>query len=177
MSIPVASIRSAIYTWIKDELIDTAIGAEKIIWVDQDAPRPSRPYAAMEIIAGPVQVGHDELREGSQDGSYNVTGNRRLTVTVTLFGNESMALISRLHSSLEKPRVRDGLRSRGGLALIQQEDVQKISLKLETRIESRHQFDVIFSCVSAVEDNIGFIKDVLVTNEVSDPDSEFEVET
>lgn len=166
MSIDLVRIRSGLYNWLKEELRDTAIGPDKIVWFNQDAPRPSRPYVALDLTSGPSQVGHDELRNVS-DGVLDVTGNRRITVTVAVYGEDSDLYAMRLHSSLEKPTVQAALYGYG-LSLNRQEDVQDVTTRLETRYETRYQFDAIFNCVSSVRDEVGHIEEVQITDEIND---------
>lgn len=176
MSIPVAAIKKALYNWLKEELKDTAVGPEKIVWLDQDAPRPSRPYVGMRVLAGPVQVGDDEEREVSP-GIVNVTGNRTLTFTVSVYGSDSYEIACKLHSSTSKKTVQGALYSTGGLSVVERQDVQNVTTKLDTKNESRFEFDTVFGCVSSVHDEVGVIEDVEVTNEIPDPDSTQVIET
>lgn len=170
MSIPVAPIRSALYNWIKEELKDTAVGPEKIIWLDQDAPRPTRPFVGMRILSGPNQVGDDEERSVSE-GVVNVTGNRTITFTASVYGEDSFVIACQLQASLSKRTVLGSLYSKGGLSLVHREDLQNVTTKLDTKNESRFEFDTIFGCVSSVTDEVGVIESVAVTNRIPDPES------
>lgn len=167
MSIPIARIRLGIYNWIKDELKDTAIGPEKVIWANQEGPRPSRPYVLMDLVTGPVQNQRDEKRAVSP-GVVDVTGHRTVTVSVDAFGQESDELSMQLHSSLEKETIQGQLYTYG-ISVVRQESVEEKSLRLETKFEKRYGFDVIFNCVSSVRDEPGFIEKVEVSGNGGDP--------
>lgn len=165
MSINVARIRSGIYNWIKEELSGTEISPDKIVWLNQDAPRPTRPYVGLDPLSGPSQDGHDESREVTP-GFQDVTGNRKMSFTILAYGENSDILMCRLHSSLEKSSTRARL-STYGIALIRQDDVRDITTKLDTRSETRYQFDVMFRVTSSIEDETNFIETVEVEDNIN----------
>lgn len=164
MSIPIGNIKTAIYNWIKNELSNTEVGQGSIVWFDQNAPRPPAPYISMQWIQGPAILHHDEFRQ-TAPGVYDVTGQRTFSVTFTCYGKDADEIIGQLHSSLEKQTVRDAL-SAAGVTMVRQSEILEASSALETKVETRRQFDVQFRAVSVTEDNVGFIESVELENEI-----------
>lgn len=168
--INIKSFKTGIYLWTERALRGTMVTADKIVWTKQDAPRPARPYVSLDFLMGPAMEGSfDELREipgAANEGNFDVTGSRNISITVECYGDDSLEFASILHGSLEKPTVQE-LLSSYGIALIRQEDVRDVTLAMETRMESRHQFDARFRIVSSSVDRVGFIEKVLVTNLVN----------
>ncbi len=162
MSVDLSKIQQCIYTWIATELRDTDITPDKIVWKMQDAPRPSRPYFALDFVSGPNQVGHDELREITP-GKFTVCGERAMTVSIDAYGDQAMALVFRVHSSLAKPTIQS-IFQKYDVGLQRQEDVTDRSIKLETKFETRFGFDVIINVASNTTDEPGFIETVEVTD-------------
>lgn len=164
MSVNVAQLQFGIYSWVKAELTGTVITPDRIIWLHQDAPRPPRPYVGLDLVAGPGRVGHDGLKEVTP-GVYDLVGIREMTVSVAVYGHGADQIAQDLHSSLEKPTVREQL-EKYGLVMIEQLDPQPVPVLVETRWEDRTTFDVRFRACSLTRDNLGYIKDVEVTDQV-----------
>lgn len=156
-----APIRKAIYTWIKTELDVVAI------WEQQSEQRPPRPYVSMKLIVGPVKTGHDDLRQDTS-GSFSVQGLRVLTLSLNVYGQDAMSLMSRLQTSTEKPSVQEELRKEG-IAFIRAEGIQDLTVALDNRFETRAQMDVLFHIKDIESDSaLTTIDDVEVTEQIHD---------
>lgn len=143
-----AVAKDAIYDWL------AAATGLPVVWANQDAPRPPYPYATLNIIAGPVPVGVDELRI-VQDGSntYEVpTGSRRITVSCQAFvsfegvtwdhATDAMARMSAAQMDLARSSVHEQLRAVG----VHVQDVlelRDLTGAIEAGTLSRAAFDII----------------------------------
>lgn len=163
MSVDLPNLKKGVYTWIVRELNGTDVSPDRIFWVEPNAPRPPRPCVGMDIVTGAVQTAHDQRVETSP-GVWEVSGQRRITVSVIVYGEDSDVLANRLHSSLELETTREILRAYG-LGFIRQEDVVDVSQLLDTKFERRNQFDVAFHVVSRRTENVGYVETVEIENE------------
>lgn len=152
-------LKLAIYNWVHKELGLTAI------WEEQSEVRPAKPYVSMKLITGPVKTGTDDLRQDAE-GVFSVQGLRMLTLSVSVYGADSLASLSTLQTSIEKPSVQEVLRS-AGLSFIRADAVQDLTIQRENRFESRHQMDVQFYTAEVeVDDGMTTIDTVELNNEV-----------
>lgn len=156
-----ASIRSALYNVVSTELDVVTI------WADQSEVRPPRPYASMKLIAGPVVIANDEVRQPST-GVFAVAGLRQLTLSVNAFGEGAMEMMSRLQTALSKDSVADTLAAYD-IAVTDVGAVQNLTTLLENRYETRAQMDIRFYVSENENDSVTFIDSVEVTSE---PDSD-----
>lgn len=153
-----SEVRRALISWVQSELeIDC-------IWEDQGAPRPNLPYASAKIISGPRRSGSDEIRRKAGP-VYYVAGMRQITLSVQVYGAEALNKVSQLQTSLEKPSVLGTLRTYG-IAFVRAEAVNDTATALDNRFESRAQMDVILSVVDNDDDDIDYISNVEVVNQV-----------
>lgn len=164
MGLNLDTIRLGIYDWVKSELAGTDVTADKIMWLNQDAPRPARPYVGLNVLVGPGRVGHDALTEVTP-GVYDLVGVREMTCSVNVYGERADAFVDQLMCSLEKPTVQERLAT-FGLAMIEQSDPTDLTALIETRWEARSQFDVRFRVTSKTRDNVGYVQSVELENQV-----------
>lgn len=164
MGLNLDTVRLGIYDWVKSELAGTDVTAEKIMWLNQDAPRPARPYVGLDVLVGPGRVGHDQLTEVTP-GVYDLVGVRELTCSVNIYGEGSDQIADQLLCSLEKPTAQARLATYG-LAMIEQSDPSDLTALIETRWEARTQFDVRFRVTSKTRDNVGYVEKVELENQV-----------
>jgi hypothetical protein len=151
--------KDQIHNWAK------TVSGVTTVWMNQRAPRPAIPYVAIDIIAGPVKVGHDNLRQDIP-GQFYVAGMRSFTLSVNVFGNNANDLAERLVTSLEMPSVQELLRV-SDIAIIDTSDVRVLDLLQETDVEGRAQFDFRFATsINRVDNGAGYIETVEVLNEL-----------
>lgn len=133
-----APFKTAIYNWFKKQSDIT------VIWADQASPRPARPYGSLKVISGPVKLGgQDNLRQDPVTGALLLNGPRQITVSMNVYGEEAMDILSTVRDSLDDPSVIDELDAQG-LSVSEDGSVQNLTEALETHFETRAQMDVIF---------------------------------
>lgn len=136
-------IELAIYDWVSKESGITTI------WDKPDQPRPKLPYITLNIISGPNKIGTDEIKY--EENKFKINGRRFFTLSIQAFGERALETMSNLQSSIEKPTVREKLRS-AGLAIWNEPNVLDLTTLLETDFEQRSSMDVMFGITRQIID-------------------------
>lgn len=137
-----------------------------LIWMDQNAPRPSLPYTAMKII-GRRRVHKDRYSDVDDEGIQTVAGDREFTLSMQryqAYGPDSVT--QKLQDVVDKLQLQtnmDAFMSKG-LAAWNTSDVKDISALLDkTQIEKRANVDIFFRYRAKLTDNVGLIETVNIT--------------
>lgn len=158
--ITIADAKKTIYNWIDKEMKGQV---SKVIWRDQGAPRPPRPYVGLKIISGPTITGDDDQRESSP-GIYTVVGQREMTVEIAVYGENSLDLCHKLEQSLQRGSVLDTFAA-SEVSVLRGTSTVNLTIPLDAQtFESRAQFEVVFGFVTGSTDEQGYIEDVSGTD-------------
>lgn len=154
----ITAIRTAIYQWA------SAQAAPKIVvWADQAAPRPARPYVALRLTGPRRMAGQDEPRYTNTGNVFDWVGHRELTLQVTTIGDDQITthdLALKLHLSLSKEAVRSALYVAAGLSVSSEGDVGNVTIFQEATYEPRYNFDVILMATAITNEDLGAIETV-----------------
>lgn len=161
MSLSFAQVQLAIYNWIKVEL-KNQVPEDRIYWQEQGGGRPPSPALSMRVLAGPFQYGDDDIvaKEG-EAGAFEVTGQRKLQVSLNAYGSDAFAIMGQLQQSTQKPTTQQRV-SKLGVAFLEYSEVRNVTVPLETQFETRAQMDVEIGYVAAIDDDIGAIESSVV---------------
>lgn len=156
--------QEALIKWAKD--IGATIDPDIIsVWMSARAPQPDGVYIGLEVIAGPVKLGHDELRINAQ-GKTEAAGMRMYTLSVNVWGDTANEVISELQTSLELPSTQEDLR-KSGIAVVDIGDARNLDELNETDWQGRAQFDFQFAVSkNKVDDKSDYIQKVELTNQI-----------
>ena len=155
-----STIRSALYTWANGNV---PLGT-KVVWAEQNAPAPSRPYVTMRLT-GPFRVaGADELRENDTKNGFNVIGPRRLTLQVQVFGNPdsdalgdtALGIANGLNFSLGKQATLEAFAA-SNLAVANEGSVENITGTNAQGFQPRFTFSAELLTVENSADGVGYI--------------------
>lgn len=151
----------------------------EVVFADRSTPRPDAPYIAFKILTGLNKIGAlDEIvREKLIDvgppevfESLKVKGSRQFTVSITCVGKASededdedwvrgMDIASQLQNSLDLPSVHEVFRA-ANLSVVVDNAITNADEFLETDVEPRAVYDIIFSTMLVTEDDAGRIETV-----------------
>ena len=156
----------ALRQWVADQTGLTAI------WMHPDAPRPARPYAALQITNS-ERIGRAWTGPADAEGMAQVTFDRDVTVNVQIYGSsashdprQAFVIAEDLRDSLELTSVRAGLADDGwsfrGVELLT--DAPEL---LDTTWEPRAVFDVRFGTSKELMDDLGLIETAGITGTVA----------
>lgn len=132
--------------------------AEKVIWVNENAPRPPLPYLAIKVSPA-RRVGKDWYSDVSDEGLQTVIGDREFTFSIQSFGHESpVSYLQDLADKLQLISVGDKFRA-AGMAIRDSKPAMDISALLSnTKMEKRANLDLILGYRSIQTDNVGVIE-------------------
>lgn len=168
-ALTVAQFKTAVWGFISSQVVSLVPNGQ-VIWMEQGAPRPKLPYVGLKIIAGPRAYGDDDMRQTSP-GVYSIEGQRALTVSVNIFGENSEEIAALITNAMSKPSALESL-SAESVAILTNTAPQNVSVPLETKFENRIQFDIDFGCVMATTDDVGFIEQTGILNTTSGEQTE-----
>lgn len=138
---------------------------ETVVWMNQRAPRPANTYIGLDIIAGPLKVGRDNIRYNGDN--YFIAGRREYTLSVNVYGRNANEIAALIVDSIEKPSTIEFF-SINGIGFVEVSDVRILDQLLETDVEGRAQFDFRFATSrNNVDDETGIITQVELTNDIN----------
>jgi len=159
---------------LEDALFDVISGllptGVSLIWEDQSAPRPGKPYVSLNFLSPSQRIGFEEQRI---DGSvFTLVGQRRFVLSVNAFGENRMENEDALDAAdLLEPLVQGLYREdtiqklcEFGLASINEGEIRDLTALLESRYESRSQVDLTFHRTVSQSEDLGTIEKVEVND-------------
>lgn len=134
------AIGQAVRAWLKQS---ANLSDEQCILADRSGTRPPLPYLTVKVTTADVPIGVDEQIDLAVDDApaRHVVGERRATVSVQGFGDETAGWLERAHLALGSEPIRDLLTDRGVTVLVAG-GVTDLSAFLNTSIVSRYVFEV-----------------------------------
>ena len=153
------TIEDALIAWM------TAIHADVTpIWANQDGNRPSAPFAVLDIISGPFNLGTAEERYKAED-TYSYAIRKWATLNVQVVADDALVRASAIANALDLP-TRQSVLQAAGIAAHSTQGLRDITALQETSHEPRATIDIIISWPEPVEDEPGEIRRVHVTSDI-----------
>ena len=173
MAIVWATIENALRAWVKT---GSGYADSKIIWVDQNGPRPANDFITLRI-GDLVSLGAvDELRVTTNLANPNgseivleVNGLREFTLSIQAFNTATVStstsreVLSKVQAALKLPSVR-ALLNAAGLGPFDMGSVKNISALLQTKFEARAILETRFYVNETVSENTGYINTVTLVD-------------
>jgi len=149
------TVKSTLHT-----LIQAVIGAETLVFADQNAPRPPLPYWTLRLSAQ-RQVGEDAYGQGVDvNGDQLVSGVREITVQVQRFGTDSDVACADLRDNLSRTTILEQWQIQK-IALYDIGDVLNVPYKLDnSQLEPRASVDLFVRFGTELLDRVGVIETV-----------------
>lgn len=174
------NILSRWYNVLTDLVNDNSVS---IIYGREDGHRPPKPYIVMELIAGgSTNGGFDDVRKKTTNNAdYYISGTRQYTLNLQAFGGDSMFLLDKIMTLLDKPNISESLQDANvDISIVNRGEITDISQLLETSIEARYSLDIIFNAAVNETVTIGTIgtvdidgilqgiDDILIDDQITD---------
>lgn len=149
------TVKATLYTLVK-----ALIGAETLVFADQNAPRPPLPYWTIRLAAQRA-VGEDAYSQGvDANGDQTVSGVREITVQVQRFGPDSDVACADLRDNLSRTTVSETWQVQK-IALYDVGDVLNVPYKLDnSQLEPRASVDLFVRFGTELLDRVGWIDTV-----------------
>jgi hypothetical protein len=141
-------MKTALLTWIRAYAdVGTAI------FINQEADRPAKPYATLQIIADNIKTGDDDVRQEFDGGGptlkHRVVGMREMTAQLTVYTEpaesvsdvEAADKLNTLLISLDHPEVVSVLNS-ANVTVLRHTPVIRLDEQLGQRWERRAASDL-----------------------------------
>lgn len=153
-------LKFAIYEWLSSELGIT------VIYADQNAPRPDKPYATIRIISENKLGGNDEGATVDDDGIQSFCGQREAAVSLNIYGEDAFDSMKLALNSLSKPSILEDFFYNDDIAILNKGDILNLTDVLETEFEERAQMDLLVGYAEEYTDDVGYIETVELNEEV-----------
>jgi hypothetical protein len=149
------TVKATLYTLVK-----ALIGAETLVFADQNAPRPPLPYWTLRLAAQRA-VGEDAYSQGvDANGDQLISGVREITVQVQRFGPDSDVACADLRDNLSRTTVSETWQVQK-IALYDVGDVLNVPYKLDnSQLEPRASVDLFVRFGTELLDRVGWIDTV-----------------
>jgi hypothetical protein len=168
MAIDWSGARAALRAWF---LPATGLADAKVIWANQNGPRPLPPFATINPRVAIRRLGvYDEERlDPDAPGQIDRVGQRKLTISCNAYGPGAIDLLERAQEALDTNAARAAFAS-AGLAVSDRGEVRDLTKLLETQYEERAQLDVVFALATASSEDAGYIESAEITATLLNPD-------
>lgn len=149
------TIKATVYALIK-----ASIGAETMVFADQNAPRPPLPYWTIRLSSQRA-VGDSTFGQGvDANGDQKISGVRETTVQVQRIGPDSEVSCADLRDDLTRTTVMEEWRV-AKIALFNVGDVLNVPYKLDnSQLEPRASMDLFIRFGSELLDRVGWVDTV-----------------
>jgi hypothetical protein len=143
---------------------------------------PTGTYASINIISGPTPVERDEVRQVNEgdDLKTSSVGQRELTVSVNIFGENSGEKSAQLAALVMLPEIMDEINFKHinlygqELKVIESLGSQEVPNIIQSDYELRYQLDILLRTVSEVSSTTGTIAAVEGTGETTKSNQDVE---
>lgn len=134
------AITQAVRAWLKTS---AALTDAQCIVADRDGPRPPLPYLTVKVLVSDDPVGMDEPIDGTvgDDAVRYVVGERRATVSIQGFGEQTSEWLEQAHIGLGRDAIKALLTSHG-VTIVPMGGASNLSAFLNTGTQPRYLFEV-----------------------------------
>ena len=151
------------------DLIAEILGLAKdhVIWGYPNAPRPTKPYATLQIFAE-VGEAQEDILKTTQVGIYNVVVPVTQTLRVQYFGGSDMDVTDKLNDlarKLETPTYADKCFA-NNVAFYNQTSVQDLTEIMEQSVDVRASIDFYVRTTNEILDDLSVIEKVKVDENI-----------
>lgn len=159
-----ATFENALIAWVYGNVT----GLTAAVWDKQDAPRPSLPYATLNLLAPVKENGAQTETVRIGDESYEAYHRYRMNVSVNIISNSNYFLkMQELEQSLDSSAVLTALKT-AGLYFRGMGGSIDLTELLDTSYEFRIQQDFEFAYVAKTTEEIIEIERVIATIDCGD---------
>lgn len=168
--------RTALINWVKS---GTGLDSNHVIWLDQNMPRPTLPYAGVRITSLKT-INRESIYAPDEDGKANIVTHKEFTFNIHYYGNSSNDPIDKL-LALEDSQYKEAPKAileAQQLVVVQTlMGASDTSVKLDTVYESRGSMDLLMRMPWEITDSDqGLIDEIALAKEIKDAEDEVIVE-
>lgn len=161
MAIVWTTVRQNIFNWID------AVSGSTVIWAEQAKAQPSPQFITLKILAGPGNIGEDELRMSSSDVFFTA-GERLFTLSIQSHGSNAQQDIIDILGSLGDPEIYQTYLRANGLAIRSIPFGSDATEQLDTVFEQRKILDIQLAIVHNKDTAVTYIESVEIEADYND---------
>lgn len=158
--INIENIQKALYDWgVRNSDI-------RVVWLYESGPKMQKPFVSLNLV-GPYKIGtNDNLGVPVGATELTISGQRKFTVSVNVYGNASMLqAASDLQTSLDLPGEIETLNA-ANIGIGETRNVIDLTQLLDTKYEYRAQFDFDIFTGSALSAPVETIEQAPIENKI-----------
>lgn len=156
------TLKGKLYT-----LINASIGAETLVFSDQNSPRPALPYWTMRIQSLRDVGDETYSQEVTNDGDQTIKGSREATIAIQRYGVDSDIACQGFVDELQKTSVNEEWQAQN-ISYYDIGNVLNISTTLDKSvIEPRAAVDLFIRFGASFVDTVGAIETVTNTGQTN----------
>lgn len=160
--IDIAAFENAVQAWAA-----AVLNPVEVIFAEQDETRPDTPYVTIKLNS--VQLaGHDHESQPDATDQQTITGPRILVTEFQAMGSNALSLLEQLKSSLQKISTVE-LLGASNISIFNSNEINDITVALETKFERRGTFEVRFAVGSSESDTVDIVETVNIDATYKDP--------
>jgi hypothetical protein len=163
MSLPLSTIKTRLRTWI---IASTSLAQGKVIFANQNAPKPEKPYITIDPCLNVKKVGMHDFEE-HVNGQVISRPVRRVLVSLQAYGDGSIAYLSDCLETLDRTSVYEGFKA-DGISVVNRNTIQvkNITLVNDGVFIERATLDFEIDVVSSHTDSPGYAEEFSVELDV-----------
>lgn len=148
------------YSALQDHIYDWAaaqLSGVTIIWNDQNGPRPTPPFIALQILAMP-KIGQADSTMADDTGQITRSWGEDVPMSIQGFGGATYEHLATLRSSLDRQAPLQALSANGIAVKDGDGPISDISETVDTDRERRWLFEPTFGIQQTLVDDVGYIE-------------------
>lgn len=171
-----SSIQLALYNWAKGQLL-LFPSAMSVIWEYPNAPRPTLPYVALNILSL-TRLVKDYISEVDINGIAKLTAMHDMVVNISCYHSydgsnmQAIDIVDYLRLTLLKQKVTSALNAAGISLIDANSTIHYLPANIATGFEPRATVDVRFGLVTSIMDSVGLIEHLAGTGTVENGENE-----
>lgn len=162
-----ASKRKAIISWVKGA---SGYSSDKVIWLDQDMPRPSTDYIGVRLTSF-KNIGREFVDTPDDTGKATIFKHKECTLNIHCYGNASndpLEIALKIEDSQDIESQKAILDAQQIVVVDLLMGATNTSIKLDTEFEARASLDFRLRMPFEISDSgQGVIETVIVEGEVN----------
>ncbi|MBC3540657.1 LIC_12616 family protein [Rufibacter sediminis] len=158
-----AQIKPILQKWI---IAATGLPDNKVVYANQNGPRPAFPYVTVHVTAK-SDMGWADISVPDTDGVAEINNDRMVSISLQALGSGAMSLMETLRDDLERPTSLQQFRGAGLPFIRVLNDVNDLTTVVGTKYEERAGMDLEFRTAVQLTDEVGLIEAVTGESQIN----------
>ena len=169
MTIPLSTIKTTLRTWILDS---TGFAEDKVIFANQNAPKPEKPYITINPVLTVNKEFMEDIEDYNEDEEITIYPVRNILASIHGFGEGSMIALDNALTYLDRYQGHELFRTNNlGITNRGNTNIKDLSYTIDDNLYVSHaQMDLMLQAqgVAIVDDSVGSVDEILVDIDIAD---------